>query len=98
MEVRFEDAKLDRLETDPSFTAGFGHPVVKQFRKRMQQIRSAKDERDLRAHRSLHYEKMKSGRNNEHSMRLNDQWRLVTRTEDGERQKVMVVIRIEDYH
>ena len=32
MEVQFRDAKLDRLETDPRYDAGFSHAVVTAFR------------------------------------------------------------------
>jgi proteic killer suppression protein len=49
MDVSFQDPSLDRLETDPSFNAGFGDAVVKAFRKRMQQIRAASDERTFYA-------------------------------------------------
>ena len=45
MEVVFEDASLDRLETDSMFDAGFAQAIVSAYRKRMQQIRSAPDER-----------------------------------------------------
>src|SRR5207249_4009525 len=68
---------LDRLETDPNFKAGFGTATVKAYRKRMQQIRAAADERDLYALKSLHFEKLKGKRANQGSVRLNDQWRLI---------------------
>jgi len=48
MEVRFDDDDdLDRLETDPAFTGGRPPAVVKAFRKVMQFIRAAADERDF---------------------------------------------------
>jgi proteic killer suppression protein len=49
MQIEFKSRDLDRLETDPSFTAGFSADVVKAFRKRLQVIRAANDERDLYA-------------------------------------------------
>jgi proteic killer suppression protein len=45
MEVEFADANLDRLEVDRRFTAGLPPEVVTAFRRRMQQIRAAPDER-----------------------------------------------------
>jgi proteic killer suppression protein len=39
MEAEFADGKLDRLETDPKYTAGFGADVIRAFRKAMQAIR-----------------------------------------------------------
>ena len=77
MEVRYCDATLDRLETDPSFDGGWSQAVVRAFRKRMQAIRAAEDERAFYAMNSLHFEKLKGNRSHQHSMRLNDQWRLV---------------------
>ncbi len=77
MDIVFEDAKLDRLETDAAFSAGFPPPVVSKFRQRMQMIRAADSEQDLRALKSLHFEKLKGKRAHQHSIRLNRQWRLV---------------------
>ena len=33
MDVRFKDPKLDRLETDPSYDAGFAQAIVTAYRK-----------------------------------------------------------------
>jgi proteic killer suppression protein len=102
MEVRFDDDQdLDRLETDPGFTAGRPPAVVKGFRKVMQFIRAAADERDFYAMRSLHFEKLQGARDHQRSMRLNDQWRLIVELEGKgakEEKKVVVVKGIEDYH
>ncbi|MCZ8075199.1 MAG: type II toxin-antitoxin system RelE/ParE family toxin, partial [Paucibacter sp.] len=75
MEVEFDDDDLDRLETDPQFTAGFAQEVVRAYRKRMQQIRAFRDERDFMQLKSLHFEKLKGDRAGQHSVRLNLQWR-----------------------
>jgi proteic killer suppression protein len=40
-------------------------------------IRNARDERDLRALRSLNYEALKGNRSHQNSIRLNQQWRLI---------------------
>lgn len=98
MEVRFADAGLDRLETDPSFDGGFSQAIVKAYRKRMQSIRAAPDERDFYAMRSLNFEKLKGPRSQQYSMRLNDQWRLILEMEGKGKNKVLVVVGIEDYH
>ncbi|HEX7477598.1 MAG TPA: type II toxin-antitoxin system RelE/ParE family toxin [Polyangiales bacterium] len=98
MEVRFQSADLDRLETDTGFDAGFGQAVVKAFRKRMQVIRAAADERTFYELKSLHFEKLKGDRSQDHSMRLNDQWRLILRFEGQAPNKIVCVVSIEDYH
>jgi proteic killer suppression protein len=98
MEVRFRDEKLDRLETDATFDGGFSAAVVRAFRKRMQMIRAADDERAFYSLKSLHFEKLKGDRSHQHSMRLNDQWRLIIEFEGTGSAKVILVIGIEDYH
>src|SRR5215831_11397859 len=99
MEVGFADDSLDRLETDARFDGGFAAAVVKAFRKRMQQIRAAEDERAFYALKSLHFEKLKGNRSHQHSMRLNDQWRLIVEVRgSSKKNKTIHVMGIEDYH
>lgn len=97
-DVTFRDTVLDRLETDASFDGGYESSIVKAFRKRMQQIRAAMDERDFYQWRSLRFEKLKGNRKHQHSMRLNDQWRLILELKEKGNQKTIVVVGIEDYH
>lgn len=98
MEVEFEDDDLDRLETDPQFTAGFAQEVVRGCRKRMQQIRAARDERDFMQLKSLHFEKLKGDRQGQHSVRLNLQWRLILEIRGDHPCKVVGIVEIVDYH
>ena len=101
MEVKFLDAKLDRLETDPKFDGGFAQAIVRSYRKTMAFIRAAPDERALWQMRSLRFEKLKGDRVGDCSLRLNDQWRLILRLEADEKAthaKVVCVVKIEDYH
>jgi toxin HigB-1 len=97
MKVRFENAALDRLETDQTFTGGYGREVIRGFRKALQAIRAARYEPDLYQMKSLRFEKLK-GRPGERSMRLNVQWRLILRIEESEPLNIVVVVGIEDYH
>jgi toxin HigB-1 len=98
METEFSDEDLDRLETDAEFTAGYAREVVKAYRKRMQAIRAAIDERDLRAVKGNHFEKLKGNRAHQYSLHLNDQWRLVVEIKSGNPKNTIVVVGIEDYH
>jgi proteic killer suppression protein len=99
MDVAFDDDDLDRLETDPKFTAGRTPPVVKAYRKRMQMIRAAPDERDFYKFKSLRFEKLGGKRRYQHSMRLNDQYRLILELlKDNPQGTVIKVVGIEDYH
>ena len=98
MEVRFADKDLERLEADFRFTAGLSPAIVKAFRKRMQLIRDAPDERAFYAMKSLHYERLSGNRRHQHSMRLNRQYRLILEYELSSDGKVVVIVSIEDYH
>ena len=98
MEVEFDDADLDRLETDAQFTDGHSQEVVRAFRKRMQQIRAFRDERDFLTIRSLNFEKLKGNREGQHSIRLNLQWRLILEIRGNHPCKVIGIIEIVDYH
>ena len=98
MDVAFKHESLDRLETDASFSAGFGDGIVKAYRKRMQQIRAATDERTFYAYRALHFEKLQGSREGQYSMRLNDQWRLIVELRGEAPKKTVYVVEIVDYH
>ena len=98
MEVRFRDQSYDQLEGDPHFTGGWPPAVVKAYRNRLNYIRQAQDERDLYSWRSLRMEKLQGSRQHQHSLRLNDQWRLVIEFEGNSPKKMIVIVNIEDYH
>lgn len=98
MDVEFEDEQLRRLEAEVSFTAGLEPAIVKAYRKRLQLIRAAVDERAFYAMKSLHYEKLKGDRSGQSSMRLNDQWRLILRIAHKDPDKVVVIVSVVDYH
>lgn len=98
MNVRIDDDDLRRLEIDPTFTAGLDQALVTAFRRRMQAIRTAHDERDFYRMRSWHFEKLLGNRQHQHSVRLNDQFRLIFEFEGTDPQKTVAVKGIEDYH
>lgn len=98
MDVAFADEALDKLEIDPDFNDGRSEAIVRAFRKRMQFIRAAADERDFYALRSLRFEKLNGNRSHQYSMRLNDQWRLIVEIKPAKPKNTIVVVAIEDYH
>jgi proteic killer suppression protein len=98
LQVEFRDSVLEELATDKNARSGYPQAVEKKFRLRMQQIVTAVDERDLYKHPSLHFEKLKGGRSHQHSMRINDQWRLIVEFEGEAPNKRIVIVAIEDYH
>jgi proteic killer suppression protein len=98
MNFRFDDGDLEKLYTDPKYVHGLPPAVVAAFHRRMVTIRSAPDERFFYGLKSLHFEKLKGARSLQHSMKLNDQWRLVVELEGKGPNKVVAIISIEDYH
>ena len=98
MDVAFADSQLERLEKDSSLDGGYSPGIGKAFRKRMQLIRSAPDERDFSKLRSLNFERLQGNRSEQYSMRLNDKWRLILGFRGKAPNKTVVVISIEDYH
>ncbi|MBX9850076.1 MAG: type II toxin-antitoxin system RelE/ParE family toxin [Rhodocyclaceae bacterium] len=98
MDVEFDNEDLDRLETDPQYSAGFPQEIVRAFRKRMQQIRAAHDERDFYAAKALRFERLKGDREGQCSVRLNLQWRLILEIRGEHPCKVIGIVEIVDYH
>jgi toxin HigB-1 len=98
MDVTFQDQSLDRLEIDATFSAGYADALVKSYRRTMQHIRAAADERTLYARRSFRFEKLSGDREGQHSLRLNDRWRLIVRICGQSPKKVIHIIEIVDYH
>jgi len=98
VEVEFKDDDLDKVESDARFTGGWPPNIVSSFRRKMQHIRAAADERFIRNMKSLHFEKLQPPRDHQHSVRINDQWRLILEIVGEGENKRIVVVGIEDYH
>jgi toxin HigB-1 len=97
-EVRFKDEFLEKLQEanakgDKAYPPGVG----RNFRKRIQWIRAARDERDFSVP-GIGFERLKGKREHQYSMRLNDQWRLILEMEGDHPKKIVWVVAIEDYH
>ena len=95
--VRFKDKRLDRLFHEAS-DGGYHPRIAGVFRRRVNQIKIAPDERDLYLSKGAHFEKLKGDRAHQHSMRLNDQFRLVIELEGEGPDKLVWIVGIEDYH
>lgn len=98
MKVTFRENDLDRLEVDKDDGGKYSKDIANAYRKRMQSVRAAEDERDLRAVRSHHFEKLQGARSDQYSIRLNDQWRLVFELIGEGADKTVHILSIEDYH
>jgi proteic killer suppression protein len=94
----FADNKLERLYTEEKGAHKYPEGVADAFFEVMAVIAGARDERDLRALKSLRYEKLKGKRSHQRSLRLNDQFRLVVEREEDEDGYLFRIVAIEDYH
>src|SRR5688572_11320216 len=100
MDAEHDDSDLGRVEAEPDFNGGLNIALVRAFRKVMNLIRSVRNETELYRWKSLHFEKLCGKRDYQHSLRLNDQWRLIVeiRERPGANNNVCIIKAIEDYH
>lgn len=99
MLLDFEDGDLRRLYVDADFCPPWmGVGLRTHYRRKVGLVADAPDERDLRAMRSLHFEKLTGKREGQHSIRLNDQYRLILRLRTDGGSRVAVVVEVVDYH
>jgi proteic killer suppression protein len=98
MLFRHTDKELQKVDENAGYKAGLAENLVRAFRMRMQAIRAAAHENDLRSLKSLHFEKLKGTRANQYSIRLNARFRLVFEIEKGNQGNTLVILGIEDYH
>ncbi len=100
MRFTFAGKKLQALYTDEIGAERYPPEVVEAFFDKMAVVVAASHENDLRAMKSLHFEKLKGERGNrgEYSLRLNKQYRLTVTIETDDRGKLLRILDIEDYH
>ena len=95
MEIRFATKDLEALYTTEQGAARYPVAVVEAFFDLVTLIAEAPDERDLRALKGVHFEKLPS--KDVFSMRLNKQWRLELVFEPPKgSDKTAVIIRISN--
>lgn len=98
MRVEYHDEVLRRLAEEPEYAPkGWDLAVIKSYRKKVQLISAAVDERDLYAMKGLRMEKLKGDRVGQTSMRLNDQFRLILNFKT-EGDRLAVLLEVVDYH
>lgn len=66
MQIYFADRRLARLASEVQYTGRIPPGVVKTYRKTIQLLRDAADERDLYARRALCYKRLKGQRRHQH--------------------------------
>ena len=99
MRFKFKKNKIELLYTEEKNAHKYPG-VVDNFFEVMAIIAAAESEQDLYANKGLRFEKLsgKRGKENQRSLRLNKQWRLIVVLEKDEDGKYVLIIDIEDYH
>ena len=98
MRLEYQDEVLRWLAEERGYAPkGWDPDVINSYRKKVQLISAALDERDLYAMRGLRMAKLKGNRLDQTSMRLNDQFRLIL-TFKTEGDRVAVLLEVVDYH
>jgi proteic killer suppression protein len=99
VQIEYGDESLRRLAEDPDFAPRqWSRDVIRAYRKKIQLLGAAKDERDLRQLRGLRLEELFGKRAGTSSIRLNDQYRLVLRFRTDPEGRVVTVLELVDYH
>ena len=98
MRFRFNTKRLEALYTEEKGAHKYPAGIPDAFFRVMGIVESAVDERDLYALKGLRYEKLKGDRKGQHSIRLNDQFRLIIEWEKDSQGRYLLIVDIEDYH
>ena len=97
MRIEFADDGLARICTEEAHKLGLPIAVIKAARRRLIQLEAARDERDLRNLKGLHYKKLRGDRAGQRSIRINDQYRIVFTLSDDV-PAVLTIVEIGDIH
>jgi proteic killer suppression protein len=97
--VTYADERLERLYTHGTGSNSYPEAVVTMFIRRIRTLEAAVDERTLRALKSLHFEALHERRyRGKHSLRLNDQWRLVVAISGSGDEKTVAIHEITNHY
>ena len=97
MEVRFAHPILASIESDEPPLDRYPVPVIKSARRRINFLRAATGERDLRNWQSLYYEELIGDREGQQSIHLNETWRLIFCMEENEGHPVITLLEIGNH-
>lgn len=97
MRYSFKSKKLEALYEQEKGVDKYEAAVIEGFFIVMSRIASATNEQDLRALKGRRLEKL-TGEKGKHSMRLNQQWRLIFTFEEDKQGKYIQILEISDHY
>ena len=89
----FADKETDKI-WQGIVSRRFPHDIQTVARRKLRMLNNAKQLEDLRIPPANRLEALKGNRRGQHSIRINDQWRICFRWNDGDASQVEIV----DYH
>lgn len=98
MRFEFADDQLEDLYYNANARSKLPPEAIRGFRKKMQLITAAVDERDIYNVGGARLEKLSGDRDGQYSIRLNKQWRLILQIEKDEEGNIIVIMEVADYH
>lgn len=98
MRIEFADDDLARICTDEAHRLRLPIAVIKGARRKLIQMHAARDERDLRNLKGLNYKKLHGDRDGQHSIRINDQYRIYFTLSGDEGSQTATIMEIGDMH
>jgi toxin HigB-1 len=96
MDIEFRNQRLALIQTDQAADLRLPCSVITAWHETVVLIRAAPDARTIRNWRSLGYERLEVF--GQHSIRLNDYWRIIFEVDENCRPPVMIVIEIVECH
>ena len=97
MNLTYDQKWLETLATDLNAKSRLDPQVIRAYRNRIAQIIRAEDERELRALKSAHFEKL-TELPGKYSIRLFGGWRVIFEIHAGKPKNTIHVTDIGDYH
>jgi proteic killer suppression protein len=98
VKIDFLDKKLEALYTQGKGARRLDPEAYEAFLDVVAAVQASKNPQDLRALRSLHYEKLKGDRKGDRSLRLHKGQRLIVREQRDADGIYMEIVEIDDYH
>ncbi len=99
MRLLFRDKRLAWVQTTRAAAeTRLPIAVIASAQRKLLQLEAAPDEMTLRGLAGLRYEKLRGDREGQHSVRLNDQWRLIFLLHDTTTPPTIEILEIADYH
>ncbi|RQP15904.1 MAG: addiction module killer protein [Parapedobacter sp.] len=100
MQIIIEDDYLEGVIRNGKETGKpkFPREVISGFLRKIGQMKSAKDSNDLRAIKSLHFEKLSGTRKGRYSIRVNNCWRIIFRIDNNERIEILAVEELSNHY